>query len=96
MVRHDLANAFASSAPAFRRFAAHRPVVRKREALALLGGEGTLGMVCGEVTIVPDFEAMAAGCTIAADPWKIYMAWEQRSKFRGFHYESILRGRIMG
>jgi hypothetical protein len=55
-----------------------------------------VGMVCGEATIVPDYESMTAGFAIAEDPWVAYSAWERRGKLRGCHYESILRGRIMG
>jgi hypothetical protein len=55
-----------------------------------------VGMVCGEASITPNYEEMCAGFAIAADPWLIYDAWERRGKLRGFHYESILRGRIMG
>jgi ATP-dependent Zn protease len=55
-----------------------------------------VGMVCGEATIVPDYKKMTAGFAIAEDPWVVYSAWERRGKLRGWHYESILRGRIMG
>jgi hypothetical protein len=53
-------------------------------------------MVCGEASIIPDYEEMTAGVAIAKDPSVVCSAWERRGKFRGSQYESILRGRIMG
>jgi ATP-dependent Zn protease len=55
-----------------------------------------VGMVCGEASIVPDYKTMSCGFAVAADPWVVYSAWARRGKLRGFHIESILRGRIIG
>jgi hypothetical protein len=55
-----------------------------------------VGMLCGGVTIEPDYEEMTAGVAIVHDPWAVYSAWERRGKQRGHPYESVLRGRIMG
>jgi ATP-dependent Zn protease len=55
-----------------------------------------VGMVCGEATIVPDHKEMCGGQAVAADPWLVYDAWEQRGKRRGHDFESILVGRIIG
>jgi ATP-dependent Zn protease len=52
-----------------------------------------LGMVCGEATIVPDFDLMQAGYAVAEDPWVIVSAWDERLKFR--EPVSVMRGRIM-
>jgi ATP-dependent Zn protease len=51
-----------------------------------------LGMVCGHATIVPDDDSL--GHSIAADPWMIAHAWEQRGKYRDM--SSVFRGRILG
>jgi hypothetical protein len=55
-----------------------------------------VGMLCGEATIVPDHEGMLAGFSITHDPWAVCTAWERGGKYRGHHYESVLRGRIIG
>ena len=41
-----------------------------------------LGLVCGDATIVPDFEEMVAGVAITRDHFTADDAWEMRGKFR--------------
>ncbi len=41
-----------------------------------------LGLSCGEVTIVPNFEEMEAGYSITHDPSKTIQAWEMQGRFR--------------
>ena len=52
-----------------------------------------LGLVCGDATIVPDFEEMVAGVAIIRDQFIADDAWEMRGKFRC--PVSAMRGRIM-
>lgn len=52
-----------------------------------------LGLVCGDATIVPDFEEMVAGVAITRDHSIADDAWEMRGKFRWT--VSAVRGRIM-
>jgi ATP-dependent Zn protease len=53
-----------------------------------------MGMVCGEASIVPNFDTMTAGYAIAADHYVTGREWERRGKVRD--WRSILRGRIIG
>jgi ATP-dependent Zn protease len=53
-----------------------------------------MGMVCGEASIVPDYDTMCGGYAIAADHYVTDREWERRGKLRDCR--SILRGRIIG
>ncbi|MGZ4926475.1 MAG: hypothetical protein ACXV4B_08505 [Halobacteriota archaeon] len=53
-----------------------------------------VGMVCGEASIVPDYDQMNTGFAIAEDHWAAEAAWERRYKYRNSH--SVMRGRIIG
>jgi ATP-dependent Zn protease len=52
-----------------------------------------VGMICGEVTIVPDLKEMSAGHSITGDVWDTDGAWMDRGKFRD--HDSVLRGRTI-
>jgi ATP-dependent Zn protease len=52
-----------------------------------------LGMVCGQVTIIPNLSEETAGVAITHDQWVTFGAWEKRDKYRDV--SSVVRGRIM-
>ena len=52
-----------------------------------------LGMVCGQVTIVPNLSEETAGVAITHDQWVTFGAWEKRDKYRDV--SAVVRGRIM-
>jgi ATP-dependent Zn protease len=41
-----------------------------------------LTLVCGDATIVPDYDDGSAGCSITEDPWRCSSEWEKRGKVR--------------
>jgi ATP-dependent Zn protease len=54
-----------------------------------------LGLACGGVTIVPDYDEMEAGHAIVGDQWKTMHIWEQHGLWqREIH--SAMRGWILG
>jgi ATP-dependent Zn protease len=55
-----------------------------------------IGMICGEVSIVPNYKTMEGGYSTVAGPYVVLDAWERRGKLRGEQWRSIMRGRIMG